>query len=480
MARGKGSSDLKLSGPRLASRFAITMTLALGAVMVAAGVFLYTKVTEAAGSIQEAAFVEAVRNQGPLLVQLEEDHRRELMGLGPDTSKPRVEAAHPKPNTEIRDFVDGEVKRREVRYGPQFDQDGYLYQYRDVIPPLVVPASTKEQAGEGLFALILGVTLAVILAGALVAYIVGNAVARPLEVIVDDIAQISRGDLRHRTRVRAGGEIMLLAKSIDRMAGNLEAAQDAQLELSQREREIALAGEVREALVPEAPPIVPGYDIGALHIDSALPGGDFHEFLPVEGGRVGLLLCEVSGRGIPGAMIGAIARSYLRLELARGTDVAEALERVNRELARDVRRGMYVTALYALFDPREGRATVACAGHKLPLVRYAAAERSIRLVQPEGIALGIDKGPVFDRTLQIVHVALEPGDRLVLANTGPVRVVDSAGVEIGEKPFYRMALKHAALPTADMFARLEAELRAHAGDTPFPDDISIVSIARKA
>jgi len=480
MARGKGSPDLKLSGPRLASRFAITMTVALGAVMIAAGIFLYSKVTEAAGSIQEKAFVEAVRNQGPLLIQLEEDHRRELMGLPPDTTKPRVEAAHPKPNAEIRDFLEGEVKRREVRYGPQFDQDGYLYQYKDVLPPLVVPASTKEQAGAGLFALILGVTIAVILAGAAVAYLVGNAVARPLEVIVDDIAQISRGDLRHRTRVRAGGEIMLLAKSIDRMAGNLEAAQDAQMELNQREREIALAGEVREALVPEAPPVVAGYDLGALHIDSALPGGDFYEFLQLEGGRVGLLLCEVSGRGIPGAMIGAIARSYLRMELARTSDVADALKRVNRELARDVRRGMYVTALYALVDPREGRANVACAGHKLPLVRYAAGEKSIRLVQPEGIALGIDKGPVFDRTLQVVQVALEPGDRLVLATTGPVRVVNKAGEEIGEKPFYRMALKYAALPTTEMFARLEADLRAHAGDVPFPNDISIVSIARKA
>jgi len=478
MARSKPAPEMKLSGPRLASRFAITMSLALGVVMLAAGAFLYSRVTEAASKIQEEAFVYAARNQGPLLLQLAEDHDRAMRGLGPDTSKPRLEAAHSVAERPIREFDGGDVKRREVRYGEKFDQYGYLYQWKSVVPPLVVPAKTKEKAGEGLFGLILSVTLTVILVGAIVAYFVGNAVARPLEVIVDDIAQISRGDLRHRTRVRAGGEIMLLAKSIDRMAGDLEASQDAQIELSKRERELALASEVREALVPESTPPVAGYDLGALHVDSPTPGGDFYEVLQLDAGKVGLLVCEVSGRGIPGAMIGAIARSYLRLELSRGGDIAAALQRVNHELARDVRRGMYVTALYVLIDPAEGRATVACAGHKLPLVRFAAAEKSIRLVQPEGIALGFDKGPVFDRTLQVVQVALEPGDRLLLANTGPVRVVDSAGAEIGEKSFYKLVLKNASLPTAALLGKLESDLRNHAGETAFPSDISILSIAR--
>jgi serine phosphatase RsbU (regulator of sigma subunit) len=113
-------------------------------------------------------------------------------------------------------------------------------------------------------------------------------------------------------------------------------------------------------------------------------------------------------------------------------------------------------------------------------VRYAAAERRVRLVQPEGIALGFDKGPVFDRTLQIVQVPFEPGDRLVLANTGPVRVVDGAGAELGEKAFYRCVLQHADQPASELLARVEAELRRHAGGAAFPSDISIVTIARRA
>ena len=487
MSARKGS-DIRLSGSRLATRFSLQMSVALALVMLGAGSFLYQRTQAAAERIQERAFVEAVQIQAPLQKRYQEDlveaTRADLLGIAPKRTGERPEVAMPVKGRPEQAFEGGDVVRKEVVYGEGLTAQGWLYQFRDVVPPLIVPRTVREQAGAGLLPLILGVTVAVILVGALVAWMIGNAVSRPLELIVDDIATISRGDLRHRTRVRAGGEIMVLAKSIDRMAGNLEAAQEAQLELSQREREIALAGDVREALLPRGVPKVPGYDLSALHVASAAPGGDFHEFLELEGGRLGLMVCDVSGRGIPAAMIGAIARSYLRAELSReggssGGDVAAALARVNRELARDVRRGMYVTALYAVLDPREATLTVACAGHKLPLVRYCAAERKLRVVHPEGIALGFDEGPVFERTLQVQKVPVEAGDRLVLATTGTVKVASGEGAELGEKAFYRHVLEHAKSPPVDLLAGLRAALEAHAAGAPFPNDISIVALARQ-
>jgi serine phosphatase RsbU (regulator of sigma subunit) len=252
------------------------------------------------------------------------------------------------------------------------------------------------------------------------------------------------------------------------------------MELSVRDREIALAGDVREALLPQTTPKIAGYDLGSLHVDSPTPGGDFHEFIELDDGRVGLLVCDVSGRGIHGAMIGAIARSYLRVELSRGGEVAAALSRANVELARDVRRGMYVTAMYVLVDPKEGIATVACAGHKMPLIRFAAADKKIRLIQPEGIALGLDKGSVFDSALKVQKMPIEPGDRIVIANTGPVGVKNDAGEELGEKAFYRQVLQHAGMPTEAMLEAVRSDLQTFAGKEAFPNDISIVSLRRMA
>ena len=476
MARARKGSELKMSGTTLGTRFSIQMSIALAVVMLGAGAFLYHQVLQKAGEIQENAFVEAVEIQGPLQQRVLDDLRRELTSLPPNTTP--VESAMPVQNAEVKEFADGTIKRFEVMYGPRHDKPGFLYQFDDVKPPLIVSAATKERAGQGLLGLILGVTACVILVGACVAYLVARSVARPLEMIVDDIGHIAGGNLRHRTRVRAGGEIMVLARSIDRMAGNLEQAQDAQLELSKRERELALADEVREALLPDTVPSVAGYDLGDLHVASPSPGGDFHDFIELPGGRVGLLVCEVSGRGIPGALVGAIARSFLRVELALGQDVAAALSRANREIARDVKRGMYVTALYVVLDPAKSVATVACAGHKLPLVRFTAADGKVRLVQPEGIALGFDKGPVFDRALQVQQIPLEPGDRLLMSNTGPVRVKNAKGEELGEKAFYRLILQHGSAPTAAVLGQLKGALEAFAAGEPFPADLSLVSVSR--
>jgi serine phosphatase RsbU (regulator of sigma subunit) len=474
----KESGELRLSGSTISTRLALSMSIALAVVMVGAGVFLYGWIVRKAENIQEAAFVEAVALQGPMLERIHEDLKREAEGLPPREGASVM--VQPIQGT-TRDTSRPEVRRVDVTYGEKLDKPGYMYVYGDAKLPLVVPADTKDKAGEGLLGMIAAVTLCVILVGALVAWMIASSVSRPLQLIVADINQIASGNLRHRTRVRAGGEILMLAKSVDRMAGNLEAAQAAQAELSVREHEIGMAGEVREALLPEKTPVVAGYALAALHIDCPTPGGDFHDFIELDDGRVGLLVCDASGRGIPGALIAAIARSYLRVELQRGDeDVAGAFSRVNRELARDARRGMFVTALYVLLDPKEGIATVACAGHKLPLIRFTAEDRKIRVVHPEGIALGFDKGPVFDRTLQVQKIPVEKGDRVIVSTTGAVQVKNTGGEELGEKAFYRVVLQSSAGGTSGLLDRVKTALEEYAGGEPFPNDISLVALTRTA
>lgn len=476
--KSKREPELKLSGSTLGTRFSVAMSIALAVVMIGAGAFLYSWVVSKAQEIQETAFVDAVSMQGPMQERYYDNLKRELEGrplldLSADNAQTIANTA--------KTFDVKDVKRWNAVFGPDFKIEGYVYIYKDVKPPLYVSAKTRDRAGEGLLSMIIVVTMCVIIVGALVAWTVGGSVSRPLELLVADINQIAAGDLRHRTRVRAGGEILMLAKAVDRMAGNLEAAQEAQLELSSRERELAVAAEVREALLPQATPAVPGFEIAALHVDSPTPGGDFHEFIERGDGRIGLLVCDVSGRGVPGALIGAIARSYLRVELSRtDEDIAGALSRVNRLLARDVRRGMFATAAYVLLDPREGTATVASAGHKLPIIRYSASDKKIRVVHPEGIALGFDQGPVFDRTLQVQKIPIEPGDRVFLATTGAVQVKNADEAELGEKGFYRIALQHAGLPLEKALAAMQAGLAEYAAGTPFPNDISLVALGRRA
>jgi sigma-B regulation protein RsbU (phosphoserine phosphatase) len=226
--------------------------------------------------------------------------------------------------------------------------------------------------------------------------------------------------------------------------------------------------------------MVEGYDLGASFLASARFGGDFHDFIERADGQVGLLVCDVGGRGVPAALVGATARSYLRGELLRTEEVGDSLARVNRFLAADMRRGMFVSALYALLDPVRGVATVGCAGHKVPLLRLAAADGSLRVVQPEGIALGFDKGPVFEQRLQVVEVPIEPGDRLLLSNSAPLRIESPQGEELGEKAFYARVKRSAAADTPRFLKALRRELEQFACQEDFQEDLALVSLSRNA
>jgi len=441
---------------KLGVRFVLWNTAALSLVMLAAAFVLYTGITRIAENQEVEELSRAVR----------------LSFENPD-----VEQAEPSAS---RHTATG-VVRFPVRYGPSKAKTGTLYRYRLPETPrkdefrLLVPI--VGNLGRDMLGMVVGILIVVVLVGAGVALWVANQVSQPIQELVEDVRQIAKGDLSHRTRVVGTGEVQLLARSIDRMTRELEAAQEAEVELSVHEREMGVAGGVREALLPLAVPLVQGYDVGAVHISSATLGGEFHDFIEREDGRLGLLVCDVSGQGVPAALVGATARSYLRAELGRTDDVAEAFQRVNRWLARDVRRGMFVTALYALVDPSAGRVRVVSAGHKLPLLRHGAEDGKLRVVHPEGIALGLDSGPVFDRRLEAVEVPIEPGDRLLLSNSAPVEMKNAAGRELGEKAYFGRVLRHAPLETTRFLKALRRDLEQFAGGE-VPADVSLVTIVR--
>lgn len=493
-------------GMRLRARFTLMMTVSLAVVLGAAGAFLFTS----ADKVTRTAKEESLRAAAELSAQASEVESRsarvqaELTALrtvqralqSGELEKARVDVAErvrvlEAERATITPFwtqvgsaasaLGGDVLRASVTYGPE-GKPGTLYLVQRSEQEkfsLVLPESAARPSERGLLGLFVGTFLLVILVGASVSIVVAGQVSGPLEEIVEDIRHISTGDLQHRTRAKGGGELGTLARAIDRMTKNLAEARENELALSIRDRELALASEVREALLPQTTPSVPGYEIGAAHLSSSELWGDFHDFLEPEG-RVGLLVCDVSGKGLPGALVGATARSYLRSALKQGGDVAAALREVNRELARDVKRGMYVSALYVLLDARAGIATLVCAGHKMPLVRFAAQDGKVRVVQPEGIALAFDKGPIFDRRLEVAQVPVEPGDRLVLVNTGAIEVTNAEGRELGDKALFATIQKHAALPTADFLTKLRTALENYSSGGALARDISIVTLRREA
>ncbi len=445
---------------KLGARFALTTSAVVVVVMSIAGFVLFKTATNATEHARASVITESM-----ILTAKEAD--------GAWNRKVDWDTLTP-----------GEITHMKVTYGADKNEaDLYLYKsdLEEIADrPLLVPAGSGDES-ENLLRLIGSIVIIVLIAVALASFLVAKQASRPLEKLVNDIRQIARGDFNHRTRVKAGGEIALLARTVDRMASSLAEAQEAEIELEMKEREMEVAGEVREALLPQSTPKVEGYDIAGEHQGSPEPGGDFHDFVETADGEIGLLVCGVSGKGVPGALVGATARAYLRTELATcGADIEGALKRVNRYLADDVRQGMFVTALYALLEPKTGVIQLACAGHKVPLIRCAAADGKMHSHHPEGFALGFDEGPVFDQTLQLITFKIEPGDRIILANTGPAQVMNETEEVIGEKGFYKLLMRYTDETSEMMLDGVLMGLESYAGDEPYPNDLSIMTVRREA
>ena len=141
---------------------------------------------------------------------------------------------------------------------------------------------------------------------------------------------------------------------------------------------------------------------------------------------------------------------------------------------------MFVTALYALLQPETGHVRLACAGHKVPLIRHAAADGKLHRHHPDGFALGFDEGPVFDQTLQLVSFEMEPGDRVILANTGPVQVTSEEGEVIGEQGLYKLLVRYSGETSEMMLDGVLMGLESFAGEEPYPNDLSLITIRREA
>ena len=250
---------------------------------------------------------------------------------------------------------------------------------------------------------------------------------------------------------------------------------EQEAEVRARERinqELRVAQLIQQQFLPKTVPDLPGWQIAAFYRAAAEVGGDFYDFIELPEGKVGLVVGDVTGHGVPAALVMATTRSVLRSEAPRLVRPSAVLERVNDFLHDDIPANMFVTCLYAVLDPTTGALTYANAGHDLPFVRRGDTVEELR-------ATGMPLGAMPGMHYQEKEAVLGPGDVILLHSDGLAEAHDTARAMFG---FPRMRGLMGELGSGhELIDGLMDALHVFTGPAwEQEDDITLVTLARSA
>lgn len=341
-----------------------------------------------------------------------------------------------------------------------------------------INASAVDKAQSNLVvAIFFGVVLSIAITIGVANWLAGN-ITRPVELLVKDMKIVAQGNLEHETRPHSTDEIGVLATEFNRMTHNLQAAQSALVEQEKAEYELSLAREVQRQLLPANSPEIPGFQCASYYLGAKAVSGDYFDFIDLGNGLWGFIIADVSGKGIPGSMVMAVTRTIVRLiAVQNGARANETLKMTNRLIAKQIKRGMFVTSFYAVLDTRTGQLTYACAGHN-PMVIYRGANRSYELAAGKGIALGFNEGPIFDKTIELHQTVLQRGDGIVLYTDGFPEAMNAKNEEFGDDRFYELVPKYGQGDVQTLINGLVGEIAKHRGDAEQSDDLTLLAVRR--
>jgi phosphoserine phosphatase RsbU/P len=280
-------------------------------------------------------------------------------------------------------------------------------------------------------------------------------------------------------RLQAGiftqGDLDLLSAIASSAAVAIENARLYQVavEKGRMEQEMQVARRVQSALLPKRLPDIAGWEFAAYWQPARMVGGDYYDYIPAAEERPGLLIGDVTDKGMPAALFMAFTRSVVRTSMSLVAKPAEGICRANRIICEDAEDALFVSLFYAQLDPLRSELCWVNAGHHPPLF-YHQADSRLEHLAPTGLPLGMDADATYEEKSSV----LERGDFVVLYTDG---VLDASTLD--EQEFGMDRLKRAVLAARQqsavgIVAAIEAAVEEYTAGAPPIDDITLLVIKR--
>lgn len=251
----------------------------------------------------------------------------------------------------------------------------------------------------------------------------------------------------------------------------LKEAQQQIIEKERLEHELALAEEIQKSILPDILPQSDEFAFGAFLKPARAVGGDFYDIFHLDDSHLGVMIGDVTDKGVPSSLVMAQTHALLYSEALRGTNPLEVFEEVNRKILRINHSGLFITAIYGIVDLQKHNFVYARAGHEIPLLQHKGQSPNL-VPKSTGQPLGLIEDPVFD----FQTIDLKPGSRLLLYTDGALDMHNDQGVQFGLE-----SLKTAFSTSLELSPQFACEeiyqrLEDHQGSTTQTDDITLIAI----
>jgi serine phosphatase RsbU (regulator of sigma subunit)/predicted ester cyclase len=273
-------------------------------------------------------------------------------------------------------------------------------------------------------------------------------------------------------RVSGGKIVEEWSESTGALEAMRQRLEQERIERERIEQELQVARRIQHASLPKEVPALEGWQISPYYRPAREVGGDFYDFFELEDGRLGIVVGDATGHGVPAALVMASARSMLRAVAQASDSPGEALRRVNDPLATDIPPNMFVTCFYAILDPESGSLTYANAGHDLPYLHRNGEAEELRA---RGMPLGLMPGMGYEEKETI----LEAGEATLFYSDGLVEAHHPNREMFGFPRLRALIAEHGEESSLGDF--LLEELYSFVGEGwEQEDDITLLTLRRSA
>jgi sigma-B regulation protein RsbU (phosphoserine phosphatase) len=296
-------------------------------------------------------------------------------------------------------------------------------------------------------------------------------------VVKDAITGVVYVDNRLQAGIFTPDDLELLSAIASSAAIAIENARLYQvaMEKGRMEQELQMAHQVQASLLRCAMPQIPGWEFAARWQPAREVAGDYYDLILLDEGQLGLVIADVSDKGMAAALFMALTRSIIRACAGRASSPAEGIAHANRLICADSSEGMFVSLFYGLLDPTSGQLTYVNAGHNPPLL-YCRKQDDLSELAPTGMLLGVREDAQFEQhTVELQH-----GDSVLLYTDGVTEATNVQSEEFGEERLRGTVHDRREASAAEIVVAVEQAVGQFVGGAAASDDIAIAAAKRLA